>query len=571
MFETTDFEGKVVLFELAALRSPGSIALAAGPRGAFKDVRAQPGVPRLLDQLEALGVPIDHPDFLHVQLLVFGQGVRRVRRVEARAWEKELVRGEKTKVLFAHQNKFLTREVFQRICRMQLIDRDFVVARETGGREAKDTIEELAAALKQILAARLDLPKAPVPDPDCLHARVRSLRELLEQGSYEALEKELAVLRRRGRVSTEPAERWFDRYGEALSKLEPEAFAAWVTSSPKSFYAHYLKALAHIARGWEARGGTYARDVSDRGWAVLRRELAIAREHLLAAEAIDARQPFTSVELHQIGRTLGEPQPALRKLFERAVAADPGFVRAYHFHLVSLYPKWGGSVEAARGFVEEALKGRPEDPNLGLLTLWLHEELAQSLVDDPQSYMELPAVKRSYYGTLAALAKAYPDSQTMALRKCWGQTLMGGALGEASRELARVGDPAALRRFGRWLLEGKHGLQRDPAQAAGYLVRAANRGDERACALLADCLMCDPDFRHDREAAMNWLRWGAEIGSALCEGKMGEQYLGGTLGPPDLEKALEHFRAGREVKGVDSYIRHILKLRPNLRKPGDPK
>ncbi|HEV7226450.1 MAG TPA: WD40 repeat domain-containing protein, partial [Pirellulales bacterium] len=191
------------------------------------------------------------------------------------------------------------------------------------------------------------------------------------------------------------------RYDELLFKK----LAA--TPDADRWLVQLLLAAAHVQRGWQARGGGWAGEVTAKGWESFAAHMAKARSLRLQAWKEHPDLPEAALGMITVtmaGAAAGED---CRFWLDRAVEADFDMAAAYQALLYSMRPRWGGSHEAMLAFGRECLATRRFDVGVP----WnFHAALADVLseVDDPRQVCTASDVYDDYLTLLdgsRALAK----------------------------------------------------------------------------------------------------------------------------------------------------------------------
>ena len=126
---------------------------------------------------------------------------------------------------------------------------------------------------------------------------------------------------------------------------------------PTSPYVHkVLAGRCHIKIGWEHRGGGYADTVSESGWKGLFENLRKARELLVEAANLHPEYPEAPTEMITVVMSEEDPTESTRYWFDRAVAAQFDYIPAYNKYCLSIWPRWGGSIEQMYEFGLECAK-----------------------------------------------------------------------------------------------------------------------------------------------------------------------------------------------------------------------
>lgn len=122
---------------------------------------------------------------------------------------------------------------------------------------------------------------------------------------------------------------------------------------------------------------------------------------------------------------------------------------------------------------------------------------------------------------------------------------------EQLRLAAAQGNPAALFEVGLRYAEGR-GVNRDPAEAARWYERAAERGLAVAQYRLATLFEGGQGVAEDRTAARDWYQLAAEQGNIQAMHNLGVMLSQGVNGSPDFVGAIDWFTAAAEHGVRDS-------------------
>ncbi|WP_166263499.1 hypothetical protein [Marinobacter caseinilyticus] len=141
---------------------------------------------------------------------------------------------------------------------------------------------------------------------------------------------------------------------EALSRPETWLtgyFDEWVEAVPGNAVAHLARANYRMRQGIRARGTGYIGDTSDAQLSEMRRLFALSLNDLEIVKSLnhDSAYPY-AVEL-EIAMRLGNPD-ALTRLYAQGLKRDPNMVWLHSSYLGALAPKWGGSEEQQKQFLE---------------------------------------------------------------------------------------------------------------------------------------------------------------------------------------------------------------------------
>lgn len=165
----------------------------------------------------------------------------------------------------------------------------------------------------------------------------------LSDGSYIEGEERFAIASIPIQIDNKP--NW-SNYLKALDAKPP--------TSP--YVYKVLAARCHIEIGWEHRGIGLAYSVTDEGWDALYSHIKAARKLLVEAYKLHPEYPEASTEMITVAMAEEEPVEPTRVWFDRAVAAQFDYLRAYSKFSMSIRPRWGGSIEELYAFGLECLK-----------------------------------------------------------------------------------------------------------------------------------------------------------------------------------------------------------------------
>jgi len=136
-------------------------------------------------------------------------------------------------------------------------------------------------------------------------------------------------------------------WGDNFFRQHHDAICQAAGDGGKSFQwlALVLKGEAHIIEAWKARGGGYVNTVSDEGWKGFNTHLASARESLSKAWKLRPEWPLAAERMIYV--SLGDSGiEEMRKWFDRAVAAQIDYPRAWSGLRWGLRPRWHGDAES---------------------------------------------------------------------------------------------------------------------------------------------------------------------------------------------------------------------------------
>jgi len=568
----SSFRGKVILLQWVAVTSPGSISLAGGSEsGAYQGTEAQAGLSRLDETLQKIGVPVDSPDFVWLQVMVYGPGEAAPTQADAQAWAKhfKLAERPRTHVLYADQ-RYQVEPTYTMVPDFLVIDPDFNLAFNCTKLPEANSWPRTVRGLKQLLEARAVLPAYnPTVSPRVV--RLLALATLLKEGKHSELDAEVAKLLAQGYRKDAPGRTHLDAISDlgSVEGVTEAHFAAWVAAAPESFVPSYLKGEAHVKWGWDARGSGYANTVTEEGWEIFGRELQKAKESYTLANRISSTQAYGYTGLLIVARALRASDEVREAYFAAAIKADPDYLSAYEMKLEAIYPKWGGSAKAALEFVYGSIEARPDYLPLETLVPRLHYEFSRTVFNDGAAYLSRKRVVSDCVGAIRRIREAYPESRQinrLALKIAKRRKV--GVL-EAAKLLAEQGDPWGMGQYGFYLKWGRQGAKIDLEKAHEFLLASGQAGDMIGAGQIAQSLIYHPGFKHDYARAIPWLKASAEAGYDFAQELLGDSYFLGRGVAKDLPRAAAWYRRADNASARKE-LSKLLAEEPKLRRPGDP-
>lgn len=213
----------------------------------------------------------------------------------------------------------------------------------------------------------------PLPDdPRPINRSALEARNVLLARDFEALERRAAVLRQKPRVLSDGQPELSGFYaGVAMcvqmrcgdQTLPPQIWEdhallldAWIAAYPKSVTAHLAKATFEKESAWYARGTGYANSVSPAARKQFDERMRKARTMFEAMPPEAKSDPawyagMLSIALGQSWR----PQE-FEELYNEGTARFPAYLPLYFTKASYVSPRWGGSIEAFRAYVDQAVK-----------------------------------------------------------------------------------------------------------------------------------------------------------------------------------------------------------------------
>ena len=150
-----------------------------------------------------------------------------------------------------------------------------------------------------------------------------------------------------------------DLAGDDVDKI----FEQWLAHSPKAYQAYLARAAYRNGLGWQARGGSWSRDLTQYQLREMRRYFAKAQEDVSQALALHP-QALMGYYLQLNMAMPGHDMPSAKKALARANDYYPNNYLARRYYLDLLDPKWGGSVAEIRAFLAESELDAGANPKL---------------------------------------------------------------------------------------------------------------------------------------------------------------------------------------------------------------
>jgi hypothetical protein len=177
---------------------------------------------------------------------------------------------------------------------------------------------------------------------------------MLRSQQYQELESRYSAIQRKfknGELSGDDLRTQFREFYPTDPDLAPK-YDAWIEQFPESYVARVARGIYYKKVGFEARGNNYIKDTSqsqiDGMTAAFEKSVADIRTSL----TMDPKPFLSYFHLLDIGRAVGAKEN-LRELFDRAIELDPSSYAVRLKYMVTLEPRWGGSMEEMRNFYAE--------------------------------------------------------------------------------------------------------------------------------------------------------------------------------------------------------------------------
>jgi hypothetical protein len=170
-----------------------------------------------------------------------------------------------------------------------------------------------------------------------------------------------------------------------LPTAEKDGFNAKLLANQEAdqWIGHFSTGLHQRALAWEARGGEYARDVTDEQWEGFYHHLTIAHKHLTKAWELHPSWPEAANELITV--TMGHQVDRDRDIhfwFNEAISARIDDYATYTDFAYALTPKWQGSMEHMYALMNFIINQSEQVDNMGRVLVGVMNTTSNQ-IDDP--------------------------------------------------------------------------------------------------------------------------------------------------------------------------------------------
>ncbi|OBS08721.1 tetratricopeptide repeat protein [Acidihalobacter prosperus] len=238
-----------------------------------------------------------------------------------------------------------------------------------------------AATPASPLAARIDREANRIigqrPPYRTLYADARQVRADILRRDFAAADKTLTR-----RLSQSSIQAWhFNPFATLVEYVaqpgEPifgKRLDEWVARAPQSPMPYLVRALYGYRTGWMIRGDRFVNDVQPAHLKAFARHIAQALDDVSRSIQLDHTDPYSAFLLLYILSGTGNTTD-MAAAFHRSTQQFPDYYPLYRQRLTTLEPKWGGSIEAMRAFVDRhAGTAAPHAP-IRMLYLQLYADL----------------------------------------------------------------------------------------------------------------------------------------------------------------------------------------------------
>lgn len=142
----------------------------------------------------------------------------------------------------------------------------------------------------------------------------------------------------------------------------------WIRKTPTHPAPYLAKADILIGYAWDARGNGWASKVKESQWPIFHSRIAEARKVLEKHSSIVGKHPYYFLEMEKIGKDQNWSLSEFTKLYDVASDLYPTYYYI-HFRAADYFqPRWHGSEQELRKFVEDAVNKSKDKEGYTLYT-----------------------------------------------------------------------------------------------------------------------------------------------------------------------------------------------------------
>ena len=207
--------------------------------------------------------------------------------------------------------------------------------------------------------------------------KAMSAAEALRRGDYRAAEllaTDVLALSKLQSFSFHPFNAFISTLSQGDDTKYLEGLNAWVSHSPKSALPFLFRANYYKDTAWLIRGPDFSDAVPGQHMQAFQELLGRAEDDVRRSIALDPNIPWSYFLRLEISGGRDDSQ-LLDQVFRDSIARFPDYYELYRIRLLYLEPKWGGSIDAMRQFVNQYAGSASSSSPLKLLYLQLTANL----------------------------------------------------------------------------------------------------------------------------------------------------------------------------------------------------
>jgi tetratricopeptide (TPR) repeat protein len=329
--------------------------------------------------------------------------------------------------------------------------------------------------------------------------------ELLASNQFAVLDEHFSSIQAEyvdGALSDEDLRNAFRVFYATATALAPK-YDAWVEQFPGSYVAHLARGIYYKKLGQELRGDDFIVNTSFKQIAGMQWAYDKAALDFHASADLNEKPLLTYMHALDISRSAGR-RDENRELLDLATKIDPANFVVRQRYMLSLEPRWGGSADRMRTFLEECRQANLPAERLRKLEAIIIEDTASTNYDSrryaaaAKEYRQVldmggeisclgcaayaMADQKHYADAVEVysmmLAQKPSDAQTLGLRAyAYSQLQNPEAIADFTAA-ANLGDAYSQNQLGRYSLEGVPGIvPQDRELAIRWFRKAASQGD----------------------------------------------------------------------------------------------
>lgn len=242
-----------------------------------------------------------------------------------------------------------------------------------GARASSDLEDRIA----QIVARnRADLTR-PLERGELATEKGRRAREAIRKGDFKLARQIIGDVLAASSVKGWRFQPFGDFIGAVPDPVDPTFLTRldeWNAQAPGDAIPPLVRAEYFARLGWFIRGDNYTKYILPEHMAAAERAFAKGNDDIAQSIMRDDSNPYTFVLALGLARTSAQFDN-MAAIFEAGRKKHPDYYKLYDATLAMLQPKWGGSVEAMREFVDLYAGKAPDDSPLKMLYLSYYRHL----------------------------------------------------------------------------------------------------------------------------------------------------------------------------------------------------
>lgn len=182
----------------------------------------------------------------------------------------------------------------------------------------------------------------------------------------------------------------------------------WLARTPESPAAIIVAAQLKLLRAWKYRGDDGARSISPEGMAQFLEYVDKARVILETHQEMSMQDPEWARLRVQVASWQGEPKQTILAIADAALQREPGYYPLHYAMATAMHPKWGGSEEMIKQYVQLALeRSKTQEGTQVYARIYLNLTRSSRDISDELNMTgaKWPAMRQS----LDEILKTYPD------------------------------------------------------------------------------------------------------------------------------------------------------------------